>query len=162
VIATLVIPLVPPIWRYMSYIVRHKWYVFLWCCRYGIPILGLTHDMSKFRPSEFFPYLAHFGQRDSETRNPGDRLQHAIELHYSRNKHHWQWWLQPDGQGGTVPTPMRSQYAIEMVADWRGAGRAQGRPDTLAWYRDHKDKIDLHPATRRVVEQLLGLEDWNG
>jgi hypothetical protein len=43
----------------------------------------------------------------------------------------------------------------EMVADWMGAGRALGKPDTRAWYEANKDKMILHPATRRRVEMLL-------
>ncbi|HCF70962.1 MAG TPA: hypothetical protein DER33_05135 [Syntrophomonas sp.] len=50
---------------------------------------------------------------------------------------------------------MPEKYVKEMVADWRGAGLAQGQADTLAWYHANKHKIILHPATRSQVEQLL-------
>ena len=45
----------------------------------------------------------------------------------------------------------------EMLADWRGAGRAQGKPDVRGWYEANKDKMDLHPHTRRWLELQLGI-----
>jgi hypothetical protein len=41
------------------------------------------------------------------------------------------------------------------VADWTEAGRALGKPDTHGWYEANKDKMQLHPATRQLVERLL-------
>jgi len=33
---------------FLNYLIRHKWYVFVECCRYGVPWRGISHDMSKF------------------------------------------------------------------------------------------------------------------
>ena len=46
--------------HYLSYVLRHKFFVFVECCKLGIPWLGFIHDWSKFRPSEWFPYVEHF------------------------------------------------------------------------------------------------------
>lgn len=47
-------------------------------------------------------------------------------------------------------------YVYEMVADWMGAGRAiTGKWDCAAWYKKNRDKIQLHPDTRKLVEQIL-------
>jgi hypothetical protein len=46
--------------KYLKYVIRHKWYVFLECCNLGIPFRGIFHDLSKFLPDEFFPYMNHF------------------------------------------------------------------------------------------------------
>jgi hypothetical protein len=51
---------------------------------------------------------------------------------------------------------MSHEAVLEMVADWNGAGKAQGSPDELKWYAAHRDKIVLHPDTRKEVEELLG------
>lgn len=50
---------------YLWYVLRHKWFVFLECWRLGIPWLGVVHDMSKFTPGEWFPYVNHFYGPDS-------------------------------------------------------------------------------------------------
>jgi hypothetical protein len=51
--------------KYLWYIIKHKWYVLIECWRRGLIWRGITHDLSKLRPSEFFPYMHYFyGQRD--------------------------------------------------------------------------------------------------
>ena len=54
-----------------------------------------------------------------------------------------------------IALPMPDRYRREMLADWLGAGRAYGNPDTAGWYQDHKDGILLHPETRAWVEREL-------
>lgn len=51
--------------------------------------------------------------------------------------------------------PMPDADRREMLADWRGAGRAVGKPDTAAWYLANRDKMILHPNTRAWIEQQL-------
>jgi hypothetical protein len=140
----------------------------------GIPWLGLIHDWSKFRPDEWFPYAFHFYGPDShhgggshapvrdetgyyKPTDTGDSVfDFAWLLHQKRNKHHWQWWVLPEDNGGLKTITMPIKYMKEMVADWRGAGRAQGKPDTLAWYAKNKDKIQLEWLCRSYVEFLIG------
>jgi hypothetical protein len=57
---------------------------------------------------------------------------------------------------------MPDRYRREMLADWRGAGRAYGRqpeknndPDAAAWYLENRAKIILHPDTRAWLEDEL-------
>ena len=59
----------------------------------------------------------------------------------------------------TVALPMPENARAEMLADWHGAGRALGKPDTLAWYMANRDKIKLHPETRQFVEVMLEVEE---
>ena len=51
--------------------------------------------------------------------------------------------------------PMPERYISEMVADWRGAGRAYGNPNTVEWYEKNKHNQIMHSETRRRVEELL-------
>lgn len=154
-------------WKYLGYVVRHKWFVFVACCRLGIPWQGLVHDLSKFLPSEWLPYANFFygpkpSPRDStgyyKPTDTGDKeFDFAWLLHQKRNRHHWQWWCLPEDDGGVKILEMPETYVREMVADWRGAGRAQGKPDTCAWYEKNKGKMKLHVNTRMRVEKLLGV-----
>ena len=157
-------------WRYLMYVLRHKWYVFIYGCQLGIPWLALLHDNSKFRPDEWFPYAEFFygakkaswgGPRDGTGYyKPTDTGNAAFDfawlLHQRRNKHHWQWWMLPEDEGGWKILPMPTRYRREMLADWRGAGMAQGKPDTLGWYRANRHKMTLHDETRQWIEQQLG------
>lgn len=51
--------------------------------------------------------------------------------------------------------PMPDRYRREMVADWRAAGLAQGKPNTRVWYQNNKNNMLLHPETRAWVEANL-------
>src|SRR5687768_3679818 len=51
--------------------------------------------------------------------------------------------------------PMPEVYVREMLADWRGAGKALGFPDTAAWYAKNRDNIILHPDTRARLESMI-------
>lgn len=155
-------------WRYLSYVCRHKWFVFVACMRLGVPLhRAIFHDWTKFLLSEWLPYAEYF-YGDKETPSPGKygychtagsdaAFDAAWNHHQKRNKHHWQYWLlvNDDNDGGYIPLPMPDAYMREMVADWVGAGKAQGKPDTAAWYEENKAKMVLHPRTRLKVELLL-------
>lgn len=47
-------------------------------------------------------------------------------------------------------------YRREMLADWIGAGMAQGTPDTLGWYAARGRHHEFGPETRAWVEAQLG------
>ena len=154
--------------KYLSYVVRHKWFVFLECCKLGIPFLGIIHDISKFYPSEWTPYVNYFygnkegikkGRDETGYYKAGDTVDEKFNfawlLHQKRNKHHWQWWILPIDDGSTKIFDIPIAYKKEMIADWFGAGRAQGTPDTLSWYKKNKDKMKLHPKTREWIEYKL-------
>lgn len=166
-------------WKYLKYVLRHKWFVFVECLRLGVPIwTAILHDWDKFLPSEWIPYSRffyggdYFPSRESHegfgrpsmlgifiyTREDVERdFAAAWNQHQKINKHHWQYWMLTWDRGETECLPMPDVYLLEMIADWRGAGRALGKPDTLAWYLKNKDNIKLHPATRGHLEYELGV-----
>lgn len=146
--------------KYFWYTVRHKAFVFIECLRLGIPWRGLVHDLSKFLPDEFLPYARHFYGRPGP-HAAADSGEEAFNLawlkHQRRNLHHWQAWLLRFDDGTVRALEMPDEYRREMLADWRGAGRAQGKPDTLEWYMQNQQKMVLGFATRAWVEQELGI-----
>lgn len=155
--------------RYLSYVLRHKWFVFIECCKLGIPWQGLIHDMSKLFPSEWFPYVERFyGNKEKDIRygrdktgyyragdTGDDNFDRAWFLHQKRNPHHWQWWILQLDLEETHIFAMTDKYRKEMLADWYGAGKAQGTPDTKTWYLKNKDKMVLHPDTRAWIEAQI-------
>jgi len=58
-----------------------------------------------------------------------------------------------------APLPMSDQARKEMLADWRGAGRAYGNDDTKGWYLERQRLMEarLHPETLAWVEEQLGI-----
>lgn len=158
--------------KYLKYVIRHKWFVMIECFKRKQYWLGITHDWSKFLPSEFFPYANFFyGKKPKKVRDetgyykPTDTGDLAFDfawlLHQKRNKHHWQWWILPTDEEGLKVFEMPMKYRIEMLCDWFGAGRAQGTPDSLAWYKKSKDKMTLGDETRKWIENELGYNKSN-
>lgn len=144
--------------NYLKYLLRHKWFVFVACLRIGAsPWLGIIHDASKFKLSEWIPYASCFYAPDgSKQYKEGPDFTFAWNHHQKRNKHHWQYWLITWDRGSTEPLPMPRKYILEMVADWMGAGRAiTGKWETKEWYVKNQDTIRLHPQTRAQVEVIL-------
>jgi len=141
--------------RYLWYVLRHKWFVFVQCVRLGIIRRGLVHDNSKFKKDEWAPYRDNFfgPKATEEVKKAFDR---AWLFHQHRNPHHWQFWLLRRDNGTVDALEMPHDEMLEMVADWVGAGRAiTGKIDVWGWYEKNKDKMHLHAETRKEVERLL-------
>ncbi len=152
-------------YKYAKYLWLHKKYVFIECWKLGIPFLGLIHDSSKFKPSEWIPYAHYFYDKVS-----GDNEELSFNLawlnHQHSQKHHWQRWVVLMDDGGIEPQPMPLKYMKEMLADWRGAGKAIQitHPDwdvlpTDEWYLKNADHIVLHDTTREWIENQLFPEE---
>lgn len=144
---------------YLRYLLRHKWFVLVECRRLRVGLWqAIVHDMSKFRPDEWRPYLRTFYDRFGGGQNdPHPDYDMAWLLHQRRNPHHWQAWILRMDDGGEKPLAMPEPFVREMVADWVGAGRAiTGRRDIAEWYGKNKHKMVLHPNTRALVERLVG------
>lgn len=169
--------------KYLRYVVRHKWFVFLACCRNGIIWQGVIHDWSKFLPSEWFAYVESFySDIPRETRDalreqcfkctgsfPWSSLQQVKDdfdrawlLHQHRSPHHWQHWVLREDSGKVKPLEMPQRYVLEMLSDWEGAGRAiNGTNDTARWYAKNRINIMLHPRTQEFVDKQLGFVPTN-
>lgn len=156
--------------QYARYILRHKWYVGVTCFREGLYLRGLTHDLSKLRPSEWRPYRAYFyGDKSTENQaankegkpeETGDRAFDIAWLkHIHRNPHHPQHWILRRDDGSIEPMPMPEGPMLEMLCDWFGAGAAiTGNASwtrTRDWYFANFDETTLHPRTKARVEAFL-------
>lgn len=145
---------------YFLYIIKHKWFVFLECCKLGIPWLGIIHDLSRFHPNEFLAYAA--SAPYSQENKPKDiavAFLYAWNNHQHLNKHHFEYWIHfdyHDHKRRLLPIPDR--YRREMLADWRGAASAHGNTGTAReWYLKSLNVIQLHPETREWIEFQLDI-----
>lgn len=127
----------------------------------GLPEKQLQeHDLSKWSDEEFMPYAVNFHGPGGDV--PGFTKAWLHHIHY--NPHHWNHWIfpkdySPIGSGlesGVAEMP--EHFALEMIADWHGAGFAyQGHWDISGWFSKSKSGIWLHSKTQRFVEDSL----WN-
>lgn len=156
--------MVKPIFKYAWIVLRHKWFVFL-AGRKTVPWWRLlVHDFSKFGRAEFGPYMRRYAQgRAGKMDHTDDDMEWHVAWghHWKRNPHHWEHWLRfvwDPWKRQLLPEPieMPYTYVMEMIADWKGAGRAyNGSWDISQWYFRNAERMVLHPATRVEVEQQL-------
>lgn len=155
-------------WRYLCYVLIHKWYVFRGCLFLRVPLhQAIVHDWVKFLPVEWFAYVRQFYNPDGSKRSVRDASgsydpnKQAEDfrrawLHHQRQPHHWQAWISIGDGGNLSPLPIPPRFLLEMVADWYGAGKAiNGRNDIKAWYAKNRDKIILDEWTRAKIEDAI-------
>jgi len=161
--------------KYLGYLLKHKWYVGIECFKRGLYWQGIVHDISKFRLSEFVPYANFFYGKDAKPRrddtgyykptDTGDiKFELAWFLHQKRNSHHWQYWVLPEDRESVRILPIPEKVEIEMLCDWIGAGKAQGyfppKDDPLfnvrKWWQANNSKMALHPDVIKYFDNLLG------
>ena len=145
--------------RYLRYLMRHKWYVMIECWKRGLIWRGITHDLSKFLPSEWGPYADYF--YGPEDRRDEERFSRAWLLHQHRNDHHWQWWILRNDDHTVKTLPMSDAARREMLADWVGVARAGGK-DLLRWYAENSDKMQLNRSTRAWLRRNLPASKISG
>src|SRR5436190_17785335 len=129
---------------YLRYVLRHKWYVFLACARYGLWWRGIKHDWSKFLPCEWSAYVRSFYNTDgskkdwkARTEVEKDAFDAAWNHHQKVNDHHWQFWLlvTDSDEPRQRPLLMPERCVKEMIADWVGAGKAiTGKIEVCDWF----------------------------
>lgn len=128
--------------NYFKYVLEHKKNVFKVCWKNGAYIHAITHDISKFLPSEFFPYANH----DFSSKEPDPKFDIAVGKHYIRNKHHWQHW-----KGVDIP----EKYIDQMIYDWEAMAIKFGG-SAKQYYEANRYKILISNKTRFILEQKLG------
>ena len=151
-----------PIKHYKT-IHHHKMLVMKNCFRCGLYWQGLTHDLSKLAPVEFWAG-AKYWQGTCSPNNAQRQAEgySAAWLHHKgRNKHHLEYWIDyttnRSGLGG-MKMPLR--YVCEMVCDRVAASRiylGDRYTDASPWeyYDRSKGHYMLHPETRALLEKLL-------
>lgn len=145
---------------YLSYLDRHRAFVLEEARQLGIEARGLAHDLSKYGDAEFLPYAAYFYggyERGTVPAVVQDAFDAAWLHHQHANDHHWQHWILRLDDGGATPLPMSDGARREMLADWRGAGKAilGDTADTHAWFEKNRAHILLHPETLAWIEANL-------
>jgi len=105
----------------LKYLVKHKYHVYKAGRALGLPRGQLLkHDLSKLSPSEWTPYKTFFFNKKHTPRDYDKFRQAVTSHHYPNNPHHGQYWK---SRGQNMPR----KFKLEQLADWYGAGKAQGR-----------------------------------
>ena len=150
------------IFKHLHAVDKHRFYVFLNCCRCGIFWRGLVHDLSKYSPKEFFPSAKHYNGSKSpigaERREEGGYS--SVFIHHTRkNRHHYEYWVDVT-TGDIVLIPMPYPFALEMACDMISAskvynGKNFNRSLPLEYFENMEKKSMIHSATKEFLRMVL-------
>ena len=143
---------------------RHRRLVRHYCLRLGLVWQGLTHDLSKYSPTEFWRSAKYYqGYRSP---NDQERKENGVSLswlhHKGRNRHHFEYWTDYSMDGsGISGVEMPKKYVAEMFCDrlaaskvYRGQDFQPGDPYQFFQY-GKKKRLLMHPATSELLETIL-------
>lgn len=145
-------------------ILHHKWEVMKGCFQVGLYWQGITHDLSKFSPTEFFAGVRYF----QGTRSPNARERELFGYstawihHKGRNRHHFEYWtdVSSDKKHCLSGKKMPPRYLAEMTMDRIAASKTYKGDDytdrsTLEYLLAGCDYETMHPETYRELKKIL-------
>ncbi len=141
-------------------ILKHKWYVFVYCTKLGMPLRGLMHDMSKFSPTEFWESVKFYnGKRSPITFAKQTNGYSKAWLHHKgRNKHHAEYWVDDLAPNPTPIIPYK--YVVEMICDKLSASKVyQGKNWTktseIEYWRHERERIRINKHLEEMLTELF-------
>lgn len=141
---------------------KHRAMVRKLCFKCGLYWQGLTHDLSKYSPTEFCNGVKFY----TGTKSPhvGERETYGYSKawihHHNKNKHHAEYWQDIGKDGKITAIAMPPKYFAEMLCDRVAAsmvylGDKFTRRSALDYYRTHYDENQFHPETREQLAYWL-------
>lgn len=162
--------------KHLRTVNEHRRLVRQGCFRVGLYLQGITHDLSKYSPTEFFVgakyYQGYRSPNNAEREKKG--YSEAWIHHKGRNKHHYEYWTDYKAARGhngeehvIVPARMPNKYLVEMYVDRVAASAIYNKGHftydmPLMYYRkgNYTELIEEH--TRHELENLLKMLAANG
>ncbi len=150
-------------WQHFKTITRHRLIVMAGCFRVGLYWQGLTHDLSKYTPTEFLQGMRFY--QGVRSPNAAERekkgYSEAWMHHKGRNRHHYEYWTDMNMTTRVYEAvPMPRRYLVEQVMDRRAAcivyqGKNYTPASALAYFMKSIDRGLMHPSNKRELEYIL-------
>ena len=150
-------------WQHFKTITRHRWLVRRGCFKVGLIWQGLTHDLSKYSPVEFWAGVKYY--QGDHSPNDAQRKANGYSAswmhHKGRNRHHYEYWTDMNKATRLYESvPMPRKYLAEQVMDRRAAcivyqGKDYTPGSALAYFMKSRERELMHPQTRREMEYIL-------
>lgn len=151
------------LWKHFKTITHHRILVMAGCFRVGLYWQGLTHDLSKYTPTEFLVGARYYqGVRSPNAAEREDKgFSEAWMHHKGRNRHHYEYWTDMNPKSRTYESvPMPRKYLAEMIMDRIAACKTyQGKNYTpgsaFQYFINSRDRELMHPELRQQLHFLL-------
>ncbi len=158
------------LWQHFKTITRHRFLVMAGCFRIGLYWQGLTHDLSKYAPTEFMAGARYYqGIRSPNAAEREDKgFSEAWMHHKGRNRHHYEYWTDMNMEKRVYESVhMPRKYLAEQIMDRRAAcivyqGNKYTDASPLNYLQGSREQHLMHPENRRELEFLLSMLKENG
>ena len=150
-------------WQHFKTITHHKMLVLQGCFKVGLYWQGLTHDLSKYTPTEFMVGARYYqGTRSPNAKERQEKGYSTAWIHHKgRNPHHYEYWTDlciETGRYESVVMPRK--YLVEMVMDRRAACmtyEGDRYTDASAWnyFARSRERRLMHPELEKQLGFLL-------
>ena len=150
-------------WKHFCTITHHRFLVMEGCFQVGLIWQGLTHDLSKYSPTEFLAGVKYYqGTRSPNTAERELKGYSTAWIHHKgRNRHHYEYWTDLNRATKRYESvPMPRKYLVEMVMDRIAACKVYEKDtyhsgSALAYLMRSLERTLMHPATREELEYIL-------
>ena len=151
------------LWQHFWTITRHRMLVCSGCFKVGLFWQGLTHDLSKYSPTEFLVGARYYqGTRSPNAAEREEKGYSEAWMHHKgRNRHHYEYWTDMSPVTRNYESvPMPRKYLVEMVMDRRAAcmvyqGKNYNPGSALTYFEASRERNLMHPQTRRELGYIL-------
>ena len=151
------------IWQHFKTITYHRWLVREGCFRVGLYWQGLTHDLSKYSPTEFLSGVRYYqGTRSpNSAEREANGFSQAWMHHKGRNRHHYEYWSDLSLETRRYEyVPMPRKYLVEMVMDRRAACKVyQGKNyhpgSELEYLERSRERMFINQETLKQLNYIL-------
>ena len=150
-------------WQHFKTITRHRLVVLAGCFRVGLYWQGLTHDLSKYSPTEFLQGARYY--QGVRSPNAAERevkgYSEAWMHHKGRNRHHYEYWTDMNMERRVYESvPMPRKYLVEQVMDRRAAcivyqGKNYTPASPLEYFLKSRERSLMHPQNQQELEHIL-------
>lgn len=149
---------------HLKTVLTHKYWVFHYASKFGYFWRGLTHDLSKLSPVEFFESVKYWNGKRSPILAAKEQtgISYAWLHHRGCNKHHYEYWIDKLDEGG-VSLKIPFKCVVEMVCDWLAACRVyEGYTNNIFqkeydWWIKKSKTANIHSETKHLITKIL----WN-
>ena len=150
-------------WQHFVTITHHRHLVRKGCFRVGLYWQGLTHDLSKYMPTEFRVGAKYFqGNRSPNGAERDDKGYSEAWMHHKgRNRHHYEYWTDMNMEKRIYESvPMPRKYVAEQVMDRRAAcivyqGKDYTDSSALTYFLKSRERELMHPQNRQELLYIL-------
>ena len=145
----------------------HRKWVRRYCWKQGLFWQGLTHDLSKYSPTEFFESVKYYQGTSSpiDACKKANGVSYAWMHHKGRNPHHYEYWQDSFDRGGQ-PVLMPYKYFVEEMCDFIGAARAYLGKDFSyvkeeEWWKKKRENCAMHPNNKIMLDVIFNDLAWS-